>query len=63
MITFDTKLDTIGDIVKPLEEYVQKQVDYYSRMGLKTGIEVGKESAYNDILGKIKKLKFNGKVE
>lgn len=55
-------MNTIEDIVRPLEEYVQKQVDYYSRMGLKTDIEFGKEVAYKDILEKIKKLKWNGKV-
>lgn len=54
---------TIDDTVRPLEEYVQKQVDYYSNMGLKTDIEFEKEVAYKDILEKIKKLKWNGKVE
>jgi len=55
-------MNTISDVVRPLEEYVQKQVDYYSSTGLKTDIEFGKEVAYKDILEKIKKLKFNGKI-
>ncbi len=56
-------MNTVDDVVKPLEEYVQKQVDYYSNIGLKTNIECGKSIAYNDILEKIKKLKWNGKIE
>ena len=56
-------MNTIGDVVRPLEEYVQKQVDYYSSIGLITDIELGKKVAYEDILKKIKKLKWSGKVE
>ena len=53
---------TIDDTVRPLEEYVQKQVDYYSSMGLKTDIELGEKVAYEDILKKLKKLKRYGEV-
>jgi len=49
-------MNSISDVVKPLEEYVQKQVDFYSSMGLKTDIEFGKEVAYKDILEKLKNL-------
>lgn len=55
-------MNTIDDVVKPLEEYVQKKVDYYSNTGLKTDIEFGKEVAYKDILEKIKKLGWSGKI-
>lgn len=52
----------ISDITKPLREYVEKRVKYFNNMGIKTGIEVGKQSAYEDILEKIKKLEWKGTI-
>lgn len=53
---------TNQDVIKPLKDYVQKQVDYYSNIGIKTQIEIGKETAYKDVLDKIKKFEWNGTV-
>ena len=52
----------ISDITKPLREYVEQKVNYFNSLGLKNDIEIGKQSAYDDILERIKKLEWNGKI-
>ena len=52
----------ISDITKPLREYVEQKVNYFHSLGLKNDIEIGKQSAYDDILERIKKLEWNGKI-
>lgn len=52
----------ISDITKPLREYVEQKVNYFHSLGLKNDFEIGKQSAYDDILERIKKLEWNGKI-